>query len=243
MRYLVIADVHSNLDAFQTVVWDAEKHGGFDKLWCIGDIVGYGPQPHECIEFLKQHDSISVAGNHDLAAIGKIDVFDFNPHAARAVIWTSEQLTDSDVEYLKSLPFSYCEGDFTMVHGSPRNNILEYITSISVAKENFRYFDTRYCIFGHTHIPAIFEMKDGNAMSLHCFSGAELDLKNKRLILNPGGVGQPRDYDPRASYALYDSESGIFTFYRVEYDISKTQKKMEKAGLPDYLIERLSYGW
>jgi diadenosine tetraphosphatase ApaH/serine/threonine PP2A family protein phosphatase len=241
MHYAILADIHSNLTAFEAVLSDADKRGGFDKVWCLGDVVGYGPDPHECIERLRQFEPVCIAGNHDWAAIGKMDTSEFNPVAALAAHWTAEQLTDADRDYLQNLPLTLHENGFTLAHGSPREPIWEYLLSTEAAKDNFAYFETAYCLVGHSHIPLIFELVDDEAVYRE-FAETNLDLEERRMIINPGGVGQPRDGDPRASYAIYDSEAQTVHHYRVEYDIPATQKRMAEGGLPAPLILRLSFG-
>jgi len=242
MRYAILADIHSNLAAFEAVLADAEGRGGFDKIWCLGDVVGYGPDPHECIERLRKFEPVCVAGNHDWAAIGKMDTSEFNPVAALAAHWTAEQLTDEDRDYLLSLPLTFNEGDFTLAHGSPREPIWEYLLSTEAAQDNFAYFETAYCLVGHSHVPLVFELADDIAVYKELKEGADLKLGKERMIINPGGVGQPRDGDPRASYAIYDANAQSVCCYRVEYDIPATQKKMAEHGLPKLLILRLSLG-
>jgi predicted phosphodiesterase len=244
VRYAVLADIHANLAAFKAVLEDVEAKGGFDEIWCLGDIVGYGPEPHACIELLLSHDHTCVAGNHDWAATGKIDTLDFNPDAARACQWTAEQLTIGDVDYLRGLPVQLERGDFTLVHGSPREPIWEYLLSPRDACDNFACFDTKLCLVGHSHVPLIFRCDEAG----HCILGKLSEEVNvatdrDRLIINPGGVGQPRDGDPRASYAVYDSSAQTIWHYRVDYDIAVTQSKMMKCQLPLSLILRLSYGY
>jgi len=241
MRFAILADIHSNLAAFEAVLGDADSRGGFDKIWCLGDVVGYGPDPNECIKRLRQFENVCIAGNHDWAAIDKMDTSDFNPVAAAAAQWTAEHLTDEDRNYLLNLPVILCEDDFTLAHGSPREPIWEYLLSTEAAQDNFAYFETAYCLVGHSHIPLIFELVADEAVYRE-FGKANLKLEEKRMIINPGGVGQPRDGDPRASYAIYDSETKTVSHYRVEYDISATQKKMAEQGLPTPLILRLSLG-
>ncbi len=243
MRYAIFGDIHSNLAAFEAVLQDVERRGGFDKIWCLGDVVGYGPDPHECIELLRQYEHCCVAGNHDWAAIGKMDTGDFNPVAARACHWTAQQLTSEDVDYLQNLPLKVCLDDFTLVHGSPREPIWEYLLSSEAAQDNFAYFETAYCLVGHSHVPLIFELFSGTTIYRVFPHGNSLVLGENRLIINPGGVGQPRDGDPRASYAIYDTATQIIHHYRVEYDIQATQKRMIERGLPLPLILRLSQGW
>ena len=245
MRIAIISDIHSNLAAFQTVLHDIEKRGGADRIWCLGDIVGYGPEPRECIALLRQYDHICVAGNHDWGAIGKIDSYDFNPEAAAACRWTGEQLGPQEVDYLSNLPLRIIEDDFTLVHGSPREPIWEYLLSTTIARISFDYFQTRFCLVGHSHVPLVFEFMDASEdCVLHQLPLEQpLSLARNRLIINPGGVGQPRDGDPRASYALYDSDNRVVWHYRVPYDIGTTQKKMREYGLPSRLATRLSYGF
>jgi predicted phosphodiesterase len=242
MRYAIISDIHSNLEAFRSVLDDLNAKGGFDKIWCLGDIVGYGPDPHSCIELLREQDQISVAGNHDLAAVDLRDTFDFNRFAVAAADWTKLQLSDEDVKFLSSLPEKIVESDFTLVHGSPRDPINEYIASERIAEENLHYFETRYCLVGHSHVPLIFASIGREAVLLKIEGEDYLPLNEQRLIINPGGVGQPRDSDPRASYAIYDSEARRLFLHKVEYDVNATQGKMKRAGLPEFLISRLGYG-
>jgi diadenosine tetraphosphatase ApaH/serine/threonine PP2A family protein phosphatase len=242
MRCAIIADIHANLAAFQAVLDDIERRGGVDEFWCLGDVVGYGPDPHQCIELLRSIKHICVAGNHDWAAIGKIGTTEFNPDAATAARWTARQLSPKDIKYLEGLPLTIHRDEFTLVHGSPREPIWEYVISNNIALMNFDFFQTRFCLVGHSHVPLIFKNEDG-ACSFNPFSpDIKLALGESRLIINPGGVGQPRDRDPRASYAIYDSESRIITLYRVSYDIEATQDKMMGSGLPVRLASRLSQG-
>ena len=243
MRYVIIADIHSNLEAFLAVLVDIERRGDVEEVWCLGDIVGYGPDPHRCIELLRQTNHICVAGNHDWAATGKIDTFEFNPDAAAACQWTAKQLTSQDVGYLKGLPLVIEKDDFTLVHGSPREPIWEYILSIGNATENFAYFKTKYCLVGHSHVPSVFRHSGTDSCTFNRFSNSiKLVLGNDRLIINPGAVGQPRDGDPQASYAIYDSETRLVELCRVSYDIGATQAKMIEQGLPMRLMARLSHG-
>lgn len=244
MKYAIISDIHANLAAFQAVLEDIEARGGFDEIWCLGDIVGYGPEPHACIELLQRYKHICVAGNHDWASIGKIDISDFNPDAAKACQWTAERLTVEDVNYLQNLAIKLTRGDFTLVHGSPRHPIWEYLLSIEEANDNFSYFDTKFCLVGHSHVPLIFQQsKNGNCFAVEVPDTIKLGSSKYRLIVNPGGVGQPRDGDPRASYAIYDSDAQTMYHYRVNYDITITQKKMVEYDLPISLVLRLNYGY
>lgn len=248
MKYAVIADIHSNLVAFQAVLRDIGYRGGCEEIWCLGDVVGYGPEPHACIELLRQHKHVCVAGNHDWAAIGNIDISDFNPYAAQAILWTREQLSAGDKAYLQKLPERLTKGDFTLVHGSPRHPIWEYLDmdwlSAKDIEDNFNRFDTRFCFVGHSHKPVVFEQDSSGHYSIMVIPDEiKVGSKKRRLIINPGGVGQPRDGDPRASYAIYNSRAQKVYHYRVSYDITATQQKMTEYNLPPPLIERLSYGY
>jgi diadenosine tetraphosphatase ApaH/serine/threonine PP2A family protein phosphatase len=241
----VLGDIHGNLEAFRAVLDDLERSGGFDEMLCLGDVVGYCPDPHECIRLLRQSRHVCVAGNHDRAAIGEIDTSDFNPHAAAAVQWTARHLAAEDVEYLRSLPLTLSHGLFTLAHGSPRDPIWEYLLSARAALDNLSHFETHHCFVGHSHVPLIFRCGGQGAAgcTLEDFlPGKEVKLSGGRLIINPGAVGQPRDGDPRASYAVVDTEAGTVRLHRVSYDVLLTQDKMTREGLPAYLSFRLAYG-
>lgn len=243
MRYLLVSDIHGNLQALEAVLQDAPP--GL-PVWCLGDLVGYGPNPNECIELLRSLDHECIVGNHDWAAMNKVDLDDFNPDAKQAVQWTQAQLTPSSSAYLASLPTSLVKGEFTLVHGSPREPIWEYILYPPTACTNFAYLETPHCLVGHTHVPIKFVLADSDEqiceMERLPENGAR-PLGQKRLIINPGSVGQPRDGDARASYALLDTEELTLEHRRVRYDIQKTQRLMQKARLSSRNITRLSYGW
>lgn len=241
MCYAILADVHGNLAAFQAVLRDIEERGGAEEIWCLGDIIGYGPNPSECIALLRQFPHLCVAGNHDWAAIGKVDISDFNPDAAQACRWTARQLSPEDVRYLEHLPLTLSRHDFTIVHGSPREPIWEYVLTTRSAKTNFQFFETRYCLIGHSHEPLVFEHIGETCLLKEL--PAKLKLGENRLIINPGSVGQPRDGDPCAAYAIYDERDKTIYHYRVSYDIEATQERMIEEGLPNFLAARLSYGW
>lgn len=245
MRYAILGDIHSNLEALQAVLADLDGRGGATELWCLGDVVGYGPEPRRCIELLRQRPHCCVAGNHDWAAVGKIDTWDFNEAAAAAAEWTAAQLQPPDIEYLKALPLQLQRGSFTLVHGSPRQPLWEYIMSLAVARDNFSHFETAHCLVGHSHAPVAYRYYVHTRVCDHIELPAKLSLKEEgvRLILNPGGVGQPRDGDPRASYAILDDEDATVHHYRVPYDVAATQHKMREAALPERLAMRLAYGF
>ena len=242
MRYAILADIHANLAAFEAVLQDIEAKGGVDELWCLGDIVGYGPEPSGCIRLLRKYNPVGVVGNHDLGAIGKLDLSYFNPAAAAACRWTTSRLDPSDIHYLSDLPLNITKGDFYLVHGSPAEPVLEYIMSTSVAEKNFSFYNSPYCLVGHTHAPLAFKQTNAACSSISLSPNIGLVLGAHRMIVNPGSVGQPRDGDPRASYAIYESEGGILRLHRVEYNVRATQDKMMQAGLPMQLISRLQEG-
>ena len=394
MRYAIFTDIHANLEALEAVlakIDELAEQTPVDKLWFLGDLVGYGPNPNECIDTLCARTDVILAGNHDWAAIGKLDLDDFSPVARISAEWTTKQLTEEHTTFLKNLPERIVIEDCTLVHGSPYGPLWEYLTSEVLAERSFQYFDTRYCFVGHTHVPVIFQQPDtfsnaptvplssseGNiddfdedeetqkvaavrpmahnvqnvAVSEHTSNialsqvsdnihdekhdadssdtqenisqnthineeyqstkqtnkhgltsenSSESDASDEvvaeiadeaseeiveatethmddeveellallglsqsmvkvtnemlvpplgewntpegyRAIVNPGGVGQPRDGNPEAAFMIYDTEKG-FTVYRVPYDYEKTQKKIIEAGLPPYLAARLAYG-
>jgi len=242
LRNLVISDIHSNLEALEAVLDDA---GSVDEIWCLGDVVGYGPDPNGCIELLESMPHQSIAGNHDWATVGKLDLDDFNRDARQANLWNREQLTPRSLAYLNSLSERLIVGEFTLVHGSPRHPIWEYVMDAATAFENFAYFAGLFCFVGHTHVPAVFGLDGAQervADLMPCLN-VPVELDTGRLIINPGSVGQPRDGDPRASYVVLDTGANTVEYYRVPYPIEVTQKKMVELGLPPRLVTRLQYGW
>ena len=241
MRYLVISDIHANLAALETVLEDAPD---FDELWCLGDLVGYGPKPNACIERVRSLPHTSLAGNHDWAALGKLDLSSFNAVARAANEWTQQQLTSSSRDYMNALSPSFQRGNFALAHASPREPVWEYIMDTSTACQNFEHFSAPFCLVGHTHVPVLFELDEE---SQRCEAllpplPEPIELEQRRAIINPGSVGQPRDGDPRASYALLDTEEMTWTFRRVAYPIGITQERMRAVGLPQRLIDRLEVG-
>jgi diadenosine tetraphosphatase ApaH/serine/threonine PP2A family protein phosphatase len=384
MRYAVITDIHANLEALEAVlakIDELAQEEPVEQIWFLGDLVGYGPNPNECIVKLRERTETIIAGNHDWAAVGKIDLEDFSEAARISAEWTAEHLTEEHRQFLTDLPEHLERGECTLVHGSPYGPLWEYLTSEALAERSFEYFSSRFCLVGHTHVPVIFQQPDTSRAPTHQLSAEEetslaalspkhdaangenhnhhdnyedddeetqkmvairpqqqaatdtaqqsrepeeatqaepqnhvddeedhavsdeaieatatvddnaadedttpeatilnaeehlneeieellsllglsqsmIQTTNEmiippedlwqppndyRAIVNPGGVGQPRDGDPRAALMIYDTERG-FTFYRVPYDIEKTQEKIIKAGLPQYLATRLAYG-
>lgn len=242
MRVLVLSDIHGNLPALEEVLSNA---GSFEATWCLGDLVGYGPNPNECIDRIRSLPEMRcVLGNHDAAALGLIDVDTFNTDARKALLWTQNQLTPKSKRFLESLPETVVSDAITLTHGSPRHPIWEYLIDERTATQNFEFFQTEYCLVGHTHLPVYFYLAEGKRQANVMLpkNGANLSLK-PRMILNPGSVGQPRDRDPRASYAILDTKDRTWTVRRVEYSIGEVQEQMRLAGLPQRHIDRLEVGW
>ncbi len=242
MRALIVSDVHSNLEALEAVLNHAQDRGGFDRIWCLGDMVGYGPDPSACLGRLREFDLTAVAGNHDYAAAGVIDPADFNGAAHAAIRWTADQLSADEIEFLAELPTVRLQPPFTLVHGSLRDPIVEYLMHPSQALVTFNLLATDYCLVGHSHHPFICPENGGTPLFLPLPEARLVPLDAQRCIINPGSVGQPRDRDSRASYAVFDSDALTVEHHRVVYDFRGTQAKMRDAGLPQYLIERLDYG-
>lgn len=245
MRYLVISDIHGNVTALDTVLSAAD--GQFDKIWCLGDIVGYGPNPNECIERITSYDHAAIAGNHDWAVLDKLDVDEFNLNARFAVLWTQDRLTPEHRAYLDNLPLYLIEDEiFTLVHGSPRHPIWEYILYPKVAQLNFNHFETPYCFVGHTHSPVVYvetQSTDETRTIIPETDTFVQPLNTERLIINPGSIGQPRDGDARASYGILDTETMQFTIKRVTYDVEAVQKIMQDFDFPAKLWNRLAFGY
>lgn len=378
MRYAIFTDIHANLEALETVlakIDELSQDKPIDHIWFLGDLVGYGPNPNECIEKLRARTDVIIAGNHDWAAVGKLDLDDFSAAARISAEWTAKELTPEHREFLRGLPERLEIGECTLVHGSPYGPLWEYLTSEVLAERSFQCFNSRFCLVGHTHVPVIFQQpytlanepteklnpidEDTAEMSVvaltsqqaeqaenalleaeheanaqaalataadvevtdeadalthlnghepaetadeadeqpengdeHAFISYEIvdtttsendilhaedrlndeieellellglsqsmvQVTNEmltppedqwgppekfRAIINPGGVGQPRDGDPRAAFMIYDSEQNTFDFYRIPYEFEKTQEKIILAGLPQYLAVRLAYG-
>jgi predicted phosphodiesterase len=242
VRILILSDIHGNLAALEAVLRAA---GSVEAVWNLGDTVGYGPCPRQCLARTQEINAHpTLAGNHDLAAIGRIDTSTFNPAARAAAEWTAANLEDEDKAYLASLPSMTVHGDVTLAHGSPRSPVWEYITTDEAATENFAHFENPVCFFGHTHVASVAALsEDRGDAELHLMSdGMVLDLSVQRWLINPGSVGQPRDRDPRAAFAILDTDQVTLIQRRVAYEIAATQSQMAAAGLPESLIRRLSIG-
>jgi diadenosine tetraphosphatase ApaH/serine/threonine PP2A family protein phosphatase len=240
MLYGIIADIHGNLEALEVVLHELR---GVAQIISLGDLVGYGPNPNEVVEKICSLGIPSVAGNHDKAAVGEMSLEWFVDHAKEALIWTREQLTVTSSQFLGSLPLTLEFEDFQIVHGSLRSPLEEYIETFAEAVPNLELMTKSLLFVGHTHRP-IYVVQRGEG-----YDGRRLKddqtirvSEYQKVLINPGGVGQPRDGDPRASFGVYDSEKREFTLHRVEYNISAVQEKMRKVGLPQILIDRLAFG-
>lgn len=242
MRYAIISDVHANLEALDVVLGDiAGRHP--DAIICLGDFVGYGPDPVAVVDRLRTRLGGAVVGNHDLAAVGKLDISSFNYLAQAAMVWTREQLTDPIRRYLDDLPQTMTMDGFLAVHASVRDPVEEYIFDQETARASFDAAAFSLCVVGHTHVPAVF-VRIGDAVTgeplLHEQTLA-LD-PDRRYIINVGSVGQPRDGDPRAAYLWLDAGVRTAMLVRLAYPVEVTQEKMETVGLPPMLAERLAHG-
>jgi predicted phosphodiesterase len=243
MRILVISDIHANCTALEAVLADA---GQVDATWCLGDLVGYGPDPEACLEIIRKiPDLTCIKGNHDAASLDSTSLAIFNSDARRSLTWTRGQLSQRSLDYLRSLPEVLVErGEVSLVHGSPRDPIWEYILNTVTARFNFSAFSTPWCFVGHSHLQCIFERDDKKDIVdlVVAPPGKPYDLTN-RAILNPGSVGQPRDRNPLAAYAIYRPKNHSWEPRRVAYDIPAVQERIRAAGLPEKHAARLAEGW
>jgi diadenosine tetraphosphatase ApaH/serine/threonine PP2A family protein phosphatase len=239
MRIAVLSDIHANLPALDAVLAAA---GTVDGIWHLGDVVGYGPDPDAVVERLRDAGSIGVRGNHDAAACGGFEIDWFNPDARRAMEWTRRQIGTATVEWLSAQPERRTVEGCELVHGSPREPLWEYVTSVPVARANLALLGTPIGLHGHTHVPVAFLDQDGRVEAVGPGREPALELLGRRALINPGSVGQPRDGDPDASYMILDPQAGSLTWHRVPYDIAAVQRSMRSAGLPASLVSRLSVG-
>lgn len=242
-RIAIVSDIHSNLAALEAVLDDA---GAVDGYLCTGDIVGYGPQPNESIARLLDLDARCILGNHDHGVLNLHSVPWFNSVAGEALAWTADQLTPTSLGFLWSLPETRVEEGCWLVHGSPRDVLTEYVLSAEVAERCFDLMAEAVCLIGHTHVPSSFSrpIERGSTTALYQLSGTTETLDGPlKLIINAGSVGQPRDGDPRAAYAILDTTARQYTWHRVPYDVERTQADMRRAHLPAPLIDRLAEGW
>jgi len=242
MRVLVISDIHANYTALQAVLQDA---GQVDETWCLGDLVGYGPDPNAVIEEVREIPNLTcILGNHDMAVIGKMPLEAFNGEARRSLGYHEKVLTASNMNFMRLLSANVkTRGEATLAHGSPRDPLWEYILNALTARLNFDHFDTPWCFVGHSHIQSIFALHENDRVTLnHTQPDTTIHLHPK-LILNPGSVGQPRDRDPRSAYAIYETEDRTWTPRRVAYNIPEVQQRIREVGLPEKHALRIAEGW
>jgi predicted phosphodiesterase len=245
VRYLIVSDLHANWQALEAVVREAA--GGYDRALCCGDLVGYGADPNLVVDWVRAHCAVVVRGNHDKVSTGQEDLEWFNPVARTSALWTQANLTPENAEYIRSLPKGPVLLDgFQVLHGSPFDED-EYVMAASEAGQAFGYLESRLAFFGHTHVQGGFIWNHSRVETIPGTSKRsrrqemEVDAECGYLV-NPGSVGQPRDGDPRAAYALYDSGARTVTYCRVPYDVAAAQEKIQRAGLPGILADRLSKG-
>lgn len=241
MRYAIFSDVHSNLEALEAVM-DSYKKEGIDKYLCIGDLIGYGANPRECIEKVRSIASVVCAGNHDWAAVRLFSLEYFNSDARSAILWTRHLLSQGHQGFLESLKLTFKNEDLILVHGTLNNpHEFNYLSDAYIAEETFRLMDRNVCFVGHTHQPQIFSKDQNERIYAHKEAAVTLSNANK-YIVNVGSVGQPRDGDPHASYCIYDSKEREIQIKRVKYNAEAARKKIIEKGLPKFLGDRLIAG-
>jgi diadenosine tetraphosphatase ApaH/serine/threonine PP2A family protein phosphatase len=241
MRIAVLSDIHANLHALDAVCAEIAADS-VDAVWCLGDIVGYGPRPAECVARVRELAALSLCGNHDLAVVGRLRMGDFSGDAAVAVLWTRPVLGDDDKAWLDSLAPTAAPDGAELFHGSPRDPVWDYVLSEAVASQSLARTTAPIVLVGHSHV-ALGLRAEGKALSGGVApAGTAVELAGARVLLNPGSVGQPRDGDPRAAWLLLDLAAGTATFRRVPYDVAATQAEIRAAGLPGALAARLGQG-
>jgi diadenosine tetraphosphatase ApaH/serine/threonine PP2A family protein phosphatase len=241
MRVAVVSDIHSNLQALEAVLTAIDQESP-EELWCLGDLVGYGPRPNECCAAIAERADVCLAGNHDLAVRGTIDLSEFHGDAARAARWNRDALTPESQELLDGLEPQGRAHGAALYHGSARDPIWEYVLSDEAALASLALADSPLVLVGHSHVALQIVASGDEIDGGLAPAGLELELGGLSAVLNPGSVGQPRDGDPRAGWLLLDLEAQRAEFRRVEYDIARTQEEMREAGLPELLAARLELG-
>ncbi|MFP4029511.1 MAG: metallophosphoesterase family protein [Candidatus Brocadiia bacterium] len=239
LRYAIIGDIHSNLTALETVKADIHDME-IDEILCVGDLVGYAARPRECLEFVRENAAAVVAGNHDYGVSGALSLEYFNADAMNAVQWTREVLSEEEISYLDSLPLITEYNDILLVHSTPRNpEAFAYIQTLYDATIAFNQMENNLALIGHSHAPIVFQ--DSDPPDYFLVNEFELP-EGQKVLINVGSVGQPRDLDPRSSYAIYDSEERRVTLRRLEYNIEQAARRITEAGLPPNNAQRLYWG-
>jgi diadenosine tetraphosphatase ApaH/serine/threonine PP2A family protein phosphatase len=241
VRIAVVSDIHGNWHAFESVLADIDQEG-VDEIWCLGDLVGYGPQPNRCVEAARERSTVCLIGNHDLAAIGRVSLDDFSHDAAVSARWTATELDEGPRSYLETLEPKGERNDAQLFHGSPRDPVWEYILDEPAVRAALDQTNSKLVLVGHSHIPIALQLCNGNLAGGLARGGSDLELGEGRWLLNPGSVGQPRDGDPRAAYLLVETDGAHAHFRRIPYDIEQTQAEIRENGLPETLAARLADG-
>ncbi|HEX5013383.1 MAG TPA: metallophosphoesterase family protein [Candidatus Limnocylindrales bacterium] len=239
MRVAVLSDIHANLVALDAVLGSI---GTVDAVWHLGDVVGYGPDPDGVVGRLMEIGAVGVRGNHDAAAAGGDEIDWFNPDARAAMEWTRTRISDTTRAWLANLPERHAQDGFGLVHGSPREPLWEYIVSVPIARANLALLTTDVGLYGHTHLPMVYAERNGTVEQIEPADGSTFSLAGRKALLNPGSVGQPRDGIPTAGHMVIDTDAERCTWHRTPYDVAAVQAAMVDAGLPDRLVQRLSYG-
>ena len=240
MRIAVLSDVHANLHALEAVLAEVDA-GHFDAIWCLGDLVGYGPKPNDCVALLRERAEICLAGNHDLVVLGKIPIGAFAGEAGAAARWTQAVLDEPARAFLDSLQPKAVAPEAELFHGSPRDPVWEYVLTDAAAASALALTEAPLVLVGHSHVAL--EISNGDALrGGQAPAGTRLELGRLRRLLNPGSVGQPRDGDPRAAWLEIDFEAAWATFRRSDYPVEQTQRESRDLGLPEVLAARLEYG-
>jgi predicted phosphodiesterase len=239
VRVAIVSDIHGNLHALEAVL-EAIDRDAPDAIWCLGDLVGYGPRPNRCCAVVAERADFCLIGNHDLAVLGRLDLDEFQPDAAVSARWTSAALEEEPRAHLESLEPSGEREGVGLFHASPRDPVWEYVLTPEVAAASMAAASQELVLVGHSHVALHYRVSDG--MLLLAGDGTHLGLTGDRWLLNPGSVGQPRDTDPRAAWMLLNLDSRRASFHRVEYDVAKTQQEIRDRGLPEALAARLEYG-
>ena len=241
MRVAVISDIHGNLHALESVLAAIDEERP-DAVWCLGDLVGYGPRPNECTARVAERASVCLVGNHDLGVTGDISLDEFSHDAADAARWTASVLGERELAYLRSLKSTAAVEGAELYHASPRDPVWDYILTADGALDALRRTSAPLVLVGHSHVALAVTLRDGRPDGALAPGGSERDLSTGRWLINPGSVGQPRDGDPRAAYLLVDFDRMFATFHRVEYPVEQTQAEIRELGLPETLAERLAHG-
>jgi diadenosine tetraphosphatase ApaH/serine/threonine PP2A family protein phosphatase len=237
MAVAILSDIHANLEALEAVFTYIDQNN-IKTVYCLGDVVGYGPNPNECIKLVRERCDVILMGNHDYAAIGLANIEYFNEYAKMSTYWTIDNISKDNLKFLKGLPFSHQTEDLILVHSSPsKPSHWYYVLSVQDARIEMQSFEEHICLIGHSHVPVVFSGQNFNR---------ELTQKlqsNRKYIINVGSVGQPRDGNPNTCFTVLDEEKKTVEFVRLDYDIDTTYEKIVKAGLPLFLAERLLKGY